>query len=95
MQLHSEPMATTAAITPAPYTLLYPKSNQCIKFGTGPRSYSPELGSSAAGPYISRWGGAHAAWPTHGTHLAMSGHSARSLTTSYDSAQPTNQRFPA
>lgn len=41
---------TPAAIYDLPSTL----NNQTNKFGHGPRTYSPEKGSSMAGPYLSK-----------------------------------------
>ncbi|KAJ9528468.1 hypothetical protein QJQ45_020361 [Haematococcus lacustris] len=59
-QLAVEPRATTALETPsaAHYSPVDPATVRpavpSMVFGTGPRTYAPEKGSSAAGPYLSR-----------------------------------------
>ncbi len=55
LQLAVEPRATSALDNPgAIYNLPSPTDKRTTKFGTGQRSFSPEKGQGAAGPYLSR-----------------------------------------
>ncbi len=59
LQMAADPLATTAKSTPGPiYDPPSPTGRQAAKFGTGPRTYSPERGGAQAGPYLSRCGAA-------------------------------------